>query len=513
MHEVWAHAQLAARKRWVEVDTPAGPVPGAAAAGRVRPRMRRRGWTPVRRWASTRTRSCASWATRRGDRRSARRESDLMTGANRGRRRPRRHPTATLARFASDLRFDDIPAAVVRRAEDLLLDWVGSALAGKGARAVETIERFARQMGPADGPSEVLISRRRTSPALRGDGQCRRLALRRAGRRAQRLGVPSGRGGLPAGARRRAGARGFRSRPADRRGRRLRSRHSRRRISRPLALQGLPHDRHRGDARRGSRARPAARLSPPRCCTPSAPRARRPPDSGSSCATPPIRSSCIRRRPRPTVSSPRISRATALPARSASSKARRGWRPACRPTPIRRASPTASATLGARGDVVQVPRVLPAHASRRRRAAAVVTDHDLSRERHRARDRARASGGDRCAGPGHRPATVHQAKFSMGTVLAIDRDLPPRRARRIRAAFPRSARRRFPRPRADGARRRGRCRLSAALDRQGNVETVDGRTLSGGRRAEGRSGQYVVARRARREGAASCRVQRRRHAR
>ncbi len=74
------------------------------------------------------------------------------------------HPTATLARFASELRFDDIPAAVVRRAEDLLLDWIGSALAGKGARPVESIERFALQMGPAGGASEVLISRRLTSP-------------------------------------------------------------------------------------------------------------------------------------------------------------------------------------------------------------------------------------------------------------------------------------------------------------------------------------------------------------
>jgi 2-methylcitrate dehydratase PrpD len=73
-------------------------------------------------------------------------------------------PSAALARFASALQYDDIPAPVLRRAEDLLLDWAGSALAGKGARAVEAIERFARQMGPADGPAEVLISRRRTSP-------------------------------------------------------------------------------------------------------------------------------------------------------------------------------------------------------------------------------------------------------------------------------------------------------------------------------------------------------------
>jgi 2-methylcitrate dehydratase PrpD len=74
------------------------------------------------------------------------------------------HPSATLARFASALAFDDIPGAVVRRAEELLLDWIGSALAGKGARPVEAVEGFARDMGPVDGPSEVLISRRTTSP-------------------------------------------------------------------------------------------------------------------------------------------------------------------------------------------------------------------------------------------------------------------------------------------------------------------------------------------------------------
>ena len=74
------------------------------------------------------------------------------------------HPTATLAHFAASLRYDDIPEPVLRRAEELLLDWAASALAGKGARAVETIEHFARQMGPNDGPCEVLISRRRTTP-------------------------------------------------------------------------------------------------------------------------------------------------------------------------------------------------------------------------------------------------------------------------------------------------------------------------------------------------------------
>ena len=74
------------------------------------------------------------------------------------------HPSRTLASFAASLRFDDLPDAVVRRTEDLFLDWFASALAGKGARAVETVAGFAARMGPDDGASEVLISRRRSSP-------------------------------------------------------------------------------------------------------------------------------------------------------------------------------------------------------------------------------------------------------------------------------------------------------------------------------------------------------------
>ncbi|WP_280151403.1 MmgE/PrpD family protein [Piscinibacter sp. XHJ-5] len=75
-------------------------------------------------------------------------------------------PGQALAAFAASLRFEDIPAPVVRRAEDLMLDWLGSVLAGKDARPVETIARFFESMGPADGESEVLIHRRRSSPLV-----------------------------------------------------------------------------------------------------------------------------------------------------------------------------------------------------------------------------------------------------------------------------------------------------------------------------------------------------------
>jgi 2-methylcitrate dehydratase PrpD len=75
-------------------------------------------------------------------------------------------PGRTLAQFAATLRFEDIPAPVLRRAEDLMVDWFGSALAGKGSRPVETIARFFETMGPVQGPSEILIHRRGSSPLV-----------------------------------------------------------------------------------------------------------------------------------------------------------------------------------------------------------------------------------------------------------------------------------------------------------------------------------------------------------
>jgi len=76
--------------------------------------------------------------------------------------------TAQLAAFAAGLRFEDIPQPVVRKAEDLLVDWFGSAVAGKGARPVETIASFATAMGPAlaagEGAAELLVRRTFSSP-------------------------------------------------------------------------------------------------------------------------------------------------------------------------------------------------------------------------------------------------------------------------------------------------------------------------------------------------------------
>ena len=72
--------------------------------------------------------------------------------------------TRELASFLSNLRFEDLPREVVDRTEAFFLDWIASALAGKNARPVRILEHFASMMGPDEGPSEILVSRQRTSP-------------------------------------------------------------------------------------------------------------------------------------------------------------------------------------------------------------------------------------------------------------------------------------------------------------------------------------------------------------
>jgi len=68
-----------------------------------------------------------------------------------------------LAAFASRLAYSDILAIVVERFSDLLVDWIGSALSGKGQPAIKSLEKYAALMGPPSGNSEVLTSRRTTS--------------------------------------------------------------------------------------------------------------------------------------------------------------------------------------------------------------------------------------------------------------------------------------------------------------------------------------------------------------
>lgn len=72
--------------------------------------------------------------------------------------------TRELASFFSNLEFEDIPEAVVERAKEFFLDWAACAFAGRGAAPVVALEGFAEAMGPKDGSSEVLVSGGRTSP-------------------------------------------------------------------------------------------------------------------------------------------------------------------------------------------------------------------------------------------------------------------------------------------------------------------------------------------------------------
>src|SRR5512135_2125232 len=73
-------------------------------------------------------------------------------------------PTRTLCEFLAGLRHADVPRPVVEFTKELFLDWLGSALAGKGARPVRALGAFARTMGPAAGPSELLVDRSTSSP-------------------------------------------------------------------------------------------------------------------------------------------------------------------------------------------------------------------------------------------------------------------------------------------------------------------------------------------------------------
>jgi len=74
------------------------------------------------------------------------------------------HPSATLANFAAGLQYDDIPVSVIARCEDLFLDTMASILAGSSSPAVKAMAHFASQMGPASGPSQDFVRRCRTTP-------------------------------------------------------------------------------------------------------------------------------------------------------------------------------------------------------------------------------------------------------------------------------------------------------------------------------------------------------------
>src|SRR5579862_6753023 len=74
------------------------------------------------------------------------------------------NPSAVLAQFLAGVRFEDLPEAAVARVEEAFVDWFGCALAGRGMRPILALEKFAAAMGASEGCSEILTSRRQTSP-------------------------------------------------------------------------------------------------------------------------------------------------------------------------------------------------------------------------------------------------------------------------------------------------------------------------------------------------------------
>ncbi|WP_339071467.1 MmgE/PrpD family protein [Pseudomonas idahonensis] len=71
--------------------------------------------------------------------------------------------TDDLAGFLAGLGPDDLPEAVLLRTEELFLDWLGSALAAQGAHPIPLFEAYARHMGPAAGPARILVNGSGTS--------------------------------------------------------------------------------------------------------------------------------------------------------------------------------------------------------------------------------------------------------------------------------------------------------------------------------------------------------------
>lgn len=71
--------------------------------------------------------------------------------------------TQALAEFLASLQYSQVPVEVVNRAEDLFLDWLGSALASQGSHPIPLFEHYAQLMGPADGPAKIIVSGRGTS--------------------------------------------------------------------------------------------------------------------------------------------------------------------------------------------------------------------------------------------------------------------------------------------------------------------------------------------------------------
>ncbi|WP_020683844.1 MmgE/PrpD family protein [Marinobacterium rhizophilum] len=68
-----------------------------------------------------------------------------------------------LALFLEVLNYEQLPNHVIERTEELFLDWLGSALASKEAHPIPLFERYADYMGPLSGPASILVNQKSSS--------------------------------------------------------------------------------------------------------------------------------------------------------------------------------------------------------------------------------------------------------------------------------------------------------------------------------------------------------------
>lgn len=80
----------------------------------------------------------------------------------------RSSPTRTqrLAEWSAGLRYEHLPPAVVGKTKDFFLDWYACAIGGRHHPAVTAIDEFAAEMGPKEGPSELVHRSATTSAAF-----------------------------------------------------------------------------------------------------------------------------------------------------------------------------------------------------------------------------------------------------------------------------------------------------------------------------------------------------------
>jgi len=73
------------------------------------------------------------------------------------------NPSHELSKFVSRLNYNDIPDEVVYRAQWLFLDWLGSVIAGSDSRTTKVFKSISEKMGPTSGPCTVFGSKNSTS--------------------------------------------------------------------------------------------------------------------------------------------------------------------------------------------------------------------------------------------------------------------------------------------------------------------------------------------------------------